>query len=130
MNRLILLFGFLALGVLACGSTEPRPKLNLYPTVTIIPTQTPRFIVWTQTPNATYTPVVVVVSPTPNSKTLCVSANVAVYLRPSPSSENYPITSIPNGSSVRDLGGRSGDWYFVALGDVQGWVNSEYLNDC
>lgn len=131
MKRIILVLGILVLGVLACGNPpEARPKLNLYPTVTIVPTQTPVVVVWTQTPNSTTTPVILLVTPTPNPSFFCVSANAAVYLRPSPSDDNYPIMPVPNGSIVRDLGGRSGVWFFVSIDDKSGWINSAYLKGC
>lgn len=126
MKYIYILLVVLALGVLACGSGEPREKLNLYPTVELPPTQTP--FILTQTPNATYTPVYVAVTSTPNA--LCSKANEAVYLRPSPNAVNYPIIEIPNGKRVYDLGGRDGDWYFVRYENYEGWINGEYLNDC
>ena len=118
----------LALSALACGGQTPR-RLELYPTITVLPTQTERVLILTQTPNATYTPVVIVVSQTPASGVFCVSAAEAVYLRPSPAVDNYPIATIRNGSKVRDLGGRSDAWVFVAIGNESGWVNSIYLSD-
>lgn len=126
MARLFIALGVLAVLSLACGRQAPR-RLELYPTVAALPTQTERVIIWTQTPDATPTPFVLVVSATPNADVFCVSALVAVYLRPSPNSDNYPIVEIPNATQVKDLGGRVGNWYFVALGEKQGWINSEYL---
>lgn len=125
MKKLITI---LALGVLACASTQPRERVNLYPTVEAIPTQTPVIIYVSQTPNPTYTPVFVEVTSTPNA--LCVSANETVNLRPSPNTDNYPIVQIPNGAKVKDLGGRNESWYLVEYLDYQGWINSDYLEDC
>ncbi len=115
---------------LACSSGAPR-RLDLYPTPTIIPTQTERLVVWTQTPNATFTAVVVVVSATPNAPVmLCVSASESVYLRPSPNADNYPLATLPNGTHLQDLGGRSGNWRFVATPAMRGWVNDGFLEVC
>lgn len=129
MKRLLFV---LTLITLACGSTAPR-HLDLYPTETTLPTQTARVVVISATPDFTPQPAKIPVQtatfqPIPHCFT--VSATVAVFLRPSPSTDNYPIMPIPNGVQVHDLGGRIGIWDFVALGDKQGWVNSEYLNPC
>lgn len=114
---------------LACGNTAPR-KLSLYPSATVefVPTQTERVVIWTQTAAASPTPKVIVVSETPVvAGEFCVSALVAVYLRPSPNLKNYPITEIPNGTRLKDLGGRDGNWAFVEFGDKRGWVHEDYL---
>jgi ABC-type glycerol-3-phosphate transport system substrate-binding protein len=106
--------------------------------------QADRFTFWTPTPDASPTPIVVEVvetqvivveiTPTPVPpqavEKMCVSATVAVYLRPSPSDDNYPIMSLPNGAELTDLGGRDGSWLFVQYGDAQGWVNGSYVGSC
>jgi ABC-type glycerol-3-phosphate transport system substrate-binding protein len=106
--------------------------------------QTDRFTFWTPTPNASPTPIVVEVietqvivveiTPTPippqEVEKMCVSAVEAVYLRPSPSDDNYPIMSLPNGAELTDLGGRDGSWLFVQYGDAQGWVHQNYISGC
>ena len=115
--------------VLACGRTAPK-QLNLYPSPTVEASTTSWIVQITTTPNATQTPFFVVVSPTPNASLLCVDALVALYLRPSPNEESYPIQAVPNGTHLLDLGGRSGKWIYVQLGDKQGWVSSDYLKHC
>jgi hypothetical protein len=106
--------------------------------------QTDRFTFWTPTPNASPTPIVVEVietqvilveiTPTPvppqEVEKMCVRALVAVYLRPSPSNDNYPIMPLPNGAELADLGGRDGNWRFVQYGDAQGWVHGIYVGKC
>jgi hypothetical protein len=120
----------LVLGVLACGQTTPR-QLSLYVSATAEIAVSPLVVQVTTTPNATQTPNVVVISATPAALgVFCVNAPVAVHLRPSPNAENYPIMAIPNGTKLLDLGGRSGKWAFVELGDKQGWVNGAYVGDC
>ncbi len=130
MKRLLIAISLLALAILACATGPTTPKPSLYPSATPEITQTPFVVKITTTPNATYTPFVVVVSETPNASSLCVNALVAVYLRPSPSDDNYPIVPLPNGSQLDDLGGRSGKWFFVQYQDKQGWINSDYLEGC
>lgn len=124
---------------LACTSPERKP-LNLYPS----PSSEARVRVITTTPLPTLptsTPIVVVqtttpVPPKPVSATkneinwLCVTAQEAVYLRPSPSTENYPITQLDNGQKVKLEGGADGLWLFVTVGDQRGWVNRKYLSAC
>jgi hypothetical protein len=122
----LLAITILMLGVLACGRTAPR-ELNLYPTETPDPTQTPYLVEITSTPANTSTPVYIVVTP---DEKLCVNAVVAVHLRPSPNDQNYPIAVVPNGTVLLDLGGRSGSWYFVSMGTEQGWVHKNYLSVC
>ncbi len=131
MRRLFILLGALGVLSIACGSSVQR-RLDLYPTATVVPTQTERVIVWTQTPNATATPVIIVVSATPNAPIfLCASASESVYLRPSPNADNYPLATLPNGTRLQDLGGRSGNWRFVATpAQLRGWVNEAYLEMC
>jgi hypothetical protein len=128
MRKFSLLFAFLAVS-LACGRTEPR-RLDLYPSPTVLPTQTPFVIVWTSTPVYTYTPIVKEVTSTPKPEYLCVVADEAVYLRPSASMDNYPISPLPNGARVLRLGGEKEDWIFVEYGEFSGWVHSEYLESC
>ena len=134
VRNILVALGVLALGVLSCRLTPAEPReLGLYPTATTNATQTPLVVVWTGTPNATYTPnapTIIVLTQTPNSTSLCVSALVAVHLRPSPNADNYPITIIPNGTLLTDLGGKDGNWIFVQFGDKQGWVNMNYIGDC
>ena len=128
--RIILAVLVLLIVTLACGG-QPAPKreLNLYPTATSAATQTPIVVEVVETQV-----IVVEITPTPVPpqavEKMCVSAVEAVYLRPSPSDDNYPITSLPNGVELTDLGGRDGSWLFVQYGDAQGWVNGAYLGDC
>jgi hypothetical protein len=120
----------LVLGVLACGQTRPR-ELRLYVSATAEIAFTPLVVLITTTPNATEVPNVVVVSATPAALgVFCVNAPVAVHLRPSPNANNYPIMAVPNGTKLSDLGGRSGDWVFVELGDKRGWVNGDFISQC
>lgn len=125
-----LIFATLALAViaLACGGTAPR-KLNLYPSPTPNPTQTPYVKEVTTTPENTTTPVVIVVTLEPSSH-LCVDASVAVHLRPSPSNENYPITVLVNKTVLEDTGSRKENWAFVRYGELSGWVNTKYVIAC
>lgn len=127
MKRLISILIFVSF---ACGSASPKRQLDLYPSPTINPTQTQRIVIFTQTPDLTSTPIFIVVSQTPTSNELCVSADEAVWLRPSPSIDNYPIVPVANGTRLHDLGGRVGSWDFVALGDKRGWIYGEFLKPC
>lgn len=133
MNRRILFaLGVLGAALLACGGQGPR-RLELYPSSTapvILPTQTERVVIWTQTPNATPAPVYVQITTTPNAEFVCVSAAETVYLRPAPNAQNYPITALPNGSQLLDMGGRDGNWMFVEYATKRGWVNSAYVGSC
>lgn len=124
----------LILANVACGRTETR-RLELYPSPTVLPTQTERVVVHTSTPLSTYTPIVQVVTSTPEpSGYLCVIAAESVYLRPSPGVGNYPITPLPLGARLADLGGRNenddGSWAFVVFGRARGWVNTDYVESC
>jgi hypothetical protein len=135
MNKFLIALLVLVLASLACGQKAPEWQLRgwtVTPSLTpdARPTQTPVLVEITTTPLATQTPNLVIVSATPNPTSLCVSASVAVHLRPSPSTDNYPIEVLANGTRVTDLGGRSGVWYFVELGDNQGWVSGLYLGEC
>jgi hypothetical protein len=127
--RILLAVLVLVLVSLACGGQAPRRELNLWPTATPNATQTPIVVEVVETQV-----IVVEITPTPAPtqavEKMCVSATVAVYLRPSPSDQNYPITSLPNGAELIDLGGRDGSWLFVQYGDSQGWVNEGYVGDC
>lgn len=123
MTRLILI---LSLAALACGGSATRRTLILYPSPTANASQTPYVVKETAPPLV----MTVVVTQTEISNTLCVSASVAVYLRPSPGGDYYPIVALPNGARVNDLGGRSGSWLFVRYQRYQGWVNGRYLGEC
>lgn len=94
------------------------------------PTQTPRIVEITTTALSTYTPIVKVVTETPEPGYLCVTADEAVHLRPSPSIENYPIDVLKNGTKLLDLGGRDGEWRFVRFDKQTGWVNQAYVTAC
>lgn len=128
----------LALGIIACntGNPEQRDKVfnALYPSPTSDATQTPviQTVVATKVVQVTTTPVPSVTS-TP-VRQLCVSADEAVNLRPSPSTKNYKITELENGVVVTDLGGRvenvEGVWLFVEVNENRGWINEKYLEDC
>jgi hypothetical protein len=133
--RILIAVLVLMLVTLACGGTAPRRQLNLYPTPTVDATQTPIYVpVEVEVTKVIERTTVVEITPTPVPpqaiERMCVSATVAVYLRPSPSDDNYPIMSLPNGAELADLGGRDGAWLFVQYGDAQGWVNGVYLGDC
>lgn len=118
-----------ALVLTACRTPERR-VVSLYPSPTSNATQTPLVVLVTTTPVLTQTAILILVTPTVNNGYLCVSATEAVYLRPAPSLNGYPITVLKNGTSVLDLGGRSGAWIFVEIGDRRGWVNAKYLEAC
>lgn len=130
MKRILLAIVVLAVVTLACATGAGTPKPSLYPSPTAELTQTPFVLQITTTPMDTATPLVVVVSETPSGSRLCVNALVSVHLRPSPSTENYPITVIPNGMQLVDLGGRSEKWLFVQFNDMHGWVHADYVGDC
>lgn len=129
MNRALVALVVLGLALLACSGmgdlvVTVTPAPTNAPTETelvalVTPSATPE--IPTETPNASPTPELVGVS------TCTVSANVAVWMRPSPSTENYPIVELPNGTLVEDLGGKSGDWLFLRWEDKEGWVRSGYV---
>jgi hypothetical protein len=127
--RILLAVLVLVLVTLACGGQAPRRELNLWPTATPNATQTPIIVEVVETQV-----ILVEITPTPAPpqvvEKMCVSATVAVYLRPSPSDDNYPIMSLPNGAELTDLGGRDGSWLFVQYGDKNGWVNGDYVGAC
>ncbi len=124
--RLLLGLTVVMFGSLACGSAARR-QLVLYPTPTHNATPTNIVVEITTTPVT----VLMVITQTPNAAArICVQADVAVNLRPSPSNQNYPIMVIPNGTELNDLGGRNGKWLFVELGDKQGWINQDYVGAC
>lgn len=128
-KRILCALGVLGVALLACGGQAPR-KLDLYPSQTALPTQTERVVIWTQTPNATPLPVYVQITNTPNAIFVCVVAVETVYLRPAPNAQNYPVTALPNGSQLLDMGGRDGNWTFVEYNHQRGWVNSTYIENC
>lgn len=120
----------LVLAQLACGSSAPRPPIVLYPSNTPATTQTPVLVHITQQVTV-LAQATVLVQTTPTPRRLCVLAQEAVYLRPSASETGYPITPLPNGTEVYDLGGRSEGFYFVKLSDNrQGWIYEKYIGDC
>lgn len=130
MKRVLVAVFVAAVVSLACGSENPR-RLELYPSPTVVPTQTQRIVVWTSTPELTYTPVVKIITGTPeNTVFLCVSADEAVYLRPSANNQNYPVAPLPNGARLTDLGGRDGKWVFVEYDELSGWVHQDYIENC
>jgi hypothetical protein len=130
MKRWQIFLGALAilLAMLACRVSPAEPRtLNLYPSETPDATQTavvvritvPVIVQITNTPEPTGEPVV-----------LCVVAQTAVHLRPSPSNDNYPIEALKNGSRLTDLGGRDGAWLFVRVGTTEGWVHGDFVQEC
>jgi hypothetical protein len=124
-----LLFIAIFVTIIACGRTAPR-RLELYPSPTVLPTQTERVVIYTTTPLSTYTSIVKEVTSTPKPEYLCIVADEAVYLRPSASMDNYPISPLPNGARVLRLGGEKEDWIFVEYGEFSGWIRQEYLKNC
>jgi hypothetical protein len=133
--RLKILWALLVIVFVVACSREGMPTrrpLNLYPTPTVAATQTPIYMeVEVPVTQVVEKKIVVEVTPTPQATgRLCVSATVAVYLRPSPSDDNYPIMPLPNSSVLTDLGGRDGDWLFVQFSDKTGWVNGSYVGAC
>ena len=122
---------------LACGGVATPRVLNLYPSPTVLATQTPVYIEKeVQVTTVVERTTIVEVTNTPQSVgKFCVSAPVAVHLRPSPNDQNYPIMALPNGAELTDLGGRDENWLFVQYVDQegqvkQGWVNGAYVADC
>ena len=116
--QIIFAVGVIVLATVGCrlSPSEPR-ELNLYPSPTVLATQTPIVVIHTSTPLPTLTPVYIQITNTPEQVLAkCVLANVAVHLRPSPSTENYPIQVLANGQKVTDLGGRTSKWWFVSVG--------------
>lgn len=125
-TRIIWAVWVIVLATIACGR-EAHREIVLYPSPTFIATQTPILVQITTTPIL----VVVEITTTPDAPSvLCVNALVAVHLRPSPNDQNYPIMVIPNGTQLVDLGGRSDKWLFVEVGDKQGWVHGDYVDEC
>jgi hypothetical protein len=129
MNKTVMAVSILAVSVLACGTSTPR-KLELYPSPTVLPTQTERVVIHTSTPLSTYTPIVKVVTSTSEPGYLCVTAVDTVHLRPSPSVENYPVMVLSSGARLTDLGGRDGNWAFVSTGKERGWINLDFVKLC
>lgn len=115
---------------LACGGSYTPKTLDLYPTSTSNPTQTPNIVKIEITTTPLPTSVPIVVSATAESGFLCVTAVENVYLRPTPSMENSPIVALPENTRLEDRGSRSGNWLFVAVKDKVGWVNSAYVKPC
>lgn len=123
----------LVVALLACGNPAPEWQLRGW-TVTPSPfsTSTPIIVEVektvvvqiTSSPAPTLT-----VQPTEEVR-LCVNADETVYLRPSAGVNGYPILPLENGTIVLDLGGRDGEWVFVAVGDKRGWINKAYIEDC
>jgi hypothetical protein len=130
--RVFAVFLVLVISTLFCGQPAEEWQLRGWtPTPPLVePTQTPFIIVYTSTPVSTYTQLVKEVTSTPKPEYLCVVADEAVYLRPSASMDNYPISPLPNGARVLRLGGQKEDWIFVEYSEFSGWVHSEYLESC
>lgn len=130
---IVLAIFFLVLASLACGSKAEEWQMRGWtvtpsPTANTQATQTPYIVEITNTPAPTELPTV---TPNPTAISyLCVTANEAVNLRPSPDASYYPIDPLKNGTKVEDLGARDGNWVFVKVGDKQGWINGEYLGAC
>jgi hypothetical protein len=135
MKRFLLPLGVLVL-MLACGSAVPTPdrqatlRAALYPSPTPDATQTPVLVEITKVVQITVTPQPTAKPTMTRQIKLCVTAIETVYLRPSASERNYPITTLTNGVEVMDRGGRDGEWIFVEVGDKQGWIHSKYIKPC
>lgn len=132
MKKYLLIIPILILVSLACGRSTPRELPSLYPSQTPNATQTPIVIEITNTPENTQTPefIYVVQTSTLPSTTRCVIATEAVYLRPTPSTDNYPVAPLPKGSKVILSGSVNGSWVFALFGEKSGWVQSNYLGNC
>lgn len=121
--------GFLLwLSILACGTPAEEWQMRGW-TVTPSPEDS------TSTPvTPTQTPFILVVSATPEpTKTevqLCITAQEAVYLRPSPNASYYPIDPLSKGTRVSLTGARDGDWVFVNVDSKSGWIHSDYVGSC
>lgn len=124
-NRVLLGVLALVLAMIACGqyiTPTPTDVANTpVSTQEALPTLIP-----------TSTKVLAVVQHTEKSVGTCVavSADVAVYLRPSPSEDNYPIMPLPRGAELLLTGGRDGKWLFAEYGDRSGWVYGDYVGAC
>jgi hypothetical protein len=127
LAKVELAFFIVVLAILGCRSGSQR-TLVLYPSTTSTFANTPTQVLATQTPYIVE--VTTTSGPTKEALAICVTADEAVYLRPSASAENYPILSLPYGSRLKDLGGRIGNWVFVQYHDNQGWVYGDYLGRC
>jgi biopolymer transport protein ExbD len=129
MNRAVMAVVLLVLVSVACrrGETE---RVNLFPSPTPDATQTPVYVQVTQVVQITVTPQPTAKPTMTRQIKLCVTAIETVYLRPSASENNYPVTTLTNGVEVVDKGGRDGEWIFVEVGDKQGWVYAEYIKPC
>jgi hypothetical protein len=125
----------LVVAQLACGQPAEEWQLRgwtVTPSQTLMvaqPTQTPVVVQETVVVVAQQT-VVVVAQVTPTPANLCVVAQEAVYLRPAPNSDFYPIDPLTNGTEVLLTGSKDGDWVFVIVGVRSGWVKSNWLGDC
>ena len=120
----------LIVATLACGQPAQEwqlrgwtvtPSITSFPATTE-PTQTPRVVEITTTPKPTATETQIIDK--------CVVASDSAYLRPSATTNNYPIMPLPKGTRVIDLGGRNNGWLFVHVGESDGWVYGEYLGEC
>lgn len=135
-KALALALNVLALAILACGSSVESPdrqatlRAALYPSPTPDATQTPVLVEVTKVVQITVTSQPTAKpSPTRQIK-LCVTAQEAVHLRPSPDAIGYPIAELKNGSEVTDLKGRKGEWLYVEVEDKRGWVHEKYVEEC
>jgi hypothetical protein len=121
----------LVVAQLACAAPADRGPVVLYPSATPNATQTPVVVtVVAQVTVVAHQTVVAQVTTTPRGDKYCVTAEETVYLRPSPSTDNYPVVALAHGAVVAHLGGRNGDWMFVQYEDKTGWVNKDYIGDC
>lgn len=121
---------FLMLLLSSCNRASENDDGIVFWTPTSPPTQTPRIVQITTTPIYTYTPIVKIITETPSPEYLCVTAIETVHLRPSASTDNYPVMVLENGSRLTDLGGRKEKWIFVQYGEFSGWVHQKYLDNC
>lgn len=129
--RLSVFFLLAVVFLFGCRMTPSEPRnIELYPSPTVIPTQTERIVIHTSTPLPTTTPIVMEVTSTPVPGYLCVTADENVYLRPSADLTGYPIAPLPNGTRLTDLGGRDGRFAFVSYGEFSGWVHLKFIQNC
>ena len=129
MNRVVMAVAFLVLVSVACrrGETE---RVNLFPSPTPDATQTPVLVEVTKVVQITVTQQPTAKPTMTRQIKLCVTAQEAVHLRPSPDTEGHPITVLKNGSEVTDLKGRKGEWLYVEVEDKRGWVHEKYVGQC
>jgi len=124
----IVAFLVLVVATLACGTPAEEWELRgwtVTPSLSQPATTTPTLVVATQTPF-----IIEVTNTNQPADILCIVAQEAVNLRPSPNITGYPIVALKNGEKVIDLGGRSGTFMFVQIGDKQGWVHGDYVRAC